>query len=145
MSIKWLGKAENRIVSWRNFRNEMDELPFNQAIKEITRVWKEAPHIVKETFEYTDVTNWPGAWDLLSREYYCPLGQLLGIYYTVQYSNHKRSDIVIERCITTIGDTQYRINMGNQIYIDLDAAKIIHNRPAKDITLQEVITNFIRE
>jgi hypothetical protein len=133
-TIKWLSSPEDKILSWRNFRKELDGLPLQKALNIIATTWKNCPKVQKPIIDILE--EWPDPWELLSQKVYCDASQALGIYYTLQLSSLSDHTITFEICDTSIGDIQNRIKVDNY-YIDLNATKMVNTKPDNNLTVKQ--------
>jgi hypothetical protein len=80
--------AEDRLKSWRDFRNSIEELPIQQALVQTAEFWTSAP-FVPYNLDSRDPTNWPDPWTLIYENLYCDVAKCLGIVYTISLTAHK--------------------------------------------------------
>jgi len=102
--ITWLGTPESRILSIRQFRKQIDKMPFEDAVKLTVDNWSSGPTVHNLKFDISKVEEWPTPWDLFGQSTFCSNSQALGTFYTLLLSEHaKEHDIklaIIEDVIT---------------------------------------------
>jgi len=122
-------KAEDRLRSWREFRNSLDSMTLDHALQAVAEYWSRTPYIPY----YLDPDNlsvWPDPWTLISENYYCDIARCLGIVYTIALTTHKK-DLDIEIRIYNDPVTHYSYNLAwiNQgLYIlNLTDSEVLNN------------------
>lgn len=78
---------EDRLKVWREFRTELDSLPFETALNRVAEFWGRAP-FVPYHLDINDPDNWPDPWTLITENHYCDLAKALGIVYTIALTTH---------------------------------------------------------
>ena len=73
---------DNRLQSWYNLRNQIKNFDLAQKCVEIDKWWQRAP-LVNHYLHPIDLPTWPGPWELLVENTYCPLARGLGMCYTL--------------------------------------------------------------
>lgn len=73
---------ENRLQSWFDLRTIICDLPTDQKCIAIDQWWQKAPLV--NHYLHTDfIHDWPGPWELISDNEYCPYARALGMIYTL--------------------------------------------------------------
>lgn len=151
--ISWIGKPEQRIISWRHFRQHLQTLSLSQAINETCKVWSESPKVNKPTIDESNLSEWPTPWQLLENNIYCDLRQNLGIFYTLKLSKlegiKQLNFCVEEKELHYV----YYIRINNKQLINAQHGKIVNTRQQKSLVNEnKIITlfcsdafNFLRE
>jgi hypothetical protein len=83
----WKLKADERLIRWRDFRNNLGVMSLDDALIETVQLWDTAPF----TPYYLDSEkneDWPDPWTLITDNYYCDIAKALGIIYTICFSEH---------------------------------------------------------
>lgn len=94
--IAWLGKPEERIINIRKFREHINTLSFQEAVKLTIDNWFSAPKLNKNQFDLSNIDDWPTPWNLFGQQTFCINAQTLGVFYTLILSDHiKYHDIKI--------------------------------------------------
>jgi hypothetical protein len=84
----WNQLPSERLRFWHDFRKDISEKPFEDALKDTEHLWSYAPFMAH--YLTTDlIKEWPGPWELIYENYYCNLAKALGIVYTLYLSSHK--------------------------------------------------------
>jgi hypothetical protein len=89
------GKSEDKILSWRNFRQSLSTWP--EDIEKVAKVWAKAPQ-VNNYLTYDDPKKWPDAWTLINEGIYCNISIALGMFYTLYYSNYNQKESMKINC-----------------------------------------------
>lgn len=84
----WTLTPSERLRFWYNFRQQLNQVRLDQAIKETTHLWSYAP-FVKRYLCINDVKTWPTPWELIYENTYCDIAKSLGMLYTLYLCNHK--------------------------------------------------------
>jgi hypothetical protein len=94
--INWQGTGEERLLSWRQFRLAVTDLPKQKAIEQINTAWSFCPFVSKYLSPH-DAAQWPDPWTLISEGKFCNLARGLGMLYTASLSsNFDSSDISLD-------------------------------------------------
>jgi hypothetical protein len=88
--IAWLGKPEARILSIRKFRQFIDTIPYEQAVKLTQKNWNNSPKVKAAQFDLQDVSAWPTPWELFGQSTFCANAQVVGAFYTLLLSDHAK-------------------------------------------------------
>ena len=91
----FLGNSETKILSWRNFRNNLQNWP--DDIEQVAASWAKAP-LVNNYLTYEDTKDWPDAWTLIKDGVFCDISIALGMFYTLYYSNYQQRDSMVIEC-----------------------------------------------
>jgi len=83
----WNLRVNDRLTQWKEFRQQLDRMPFESAIHELNEMWSTAP-IVNHNLEPGELKNWPDPWQLLAENYWCDVAKALGIIYTIYFTSH---------------------------------------------------------
>jgi hypothetical protein len=84
----WTLTPSDRLRFWSNFRQKINEMSFDSALKETVTLWSYAP-IVKNYLTTDDLSNWPDPWQLIYENCYCDLAKALGMLYTLHFCNYR--------------------------------------------------------
>ncbi len=83
----WSLGTDDRLLSWRNFRRELDELDLEPALEKCVHLWSYVPFVNRYLRpEWPD--QWPDPWNLLAENRYCDLAKALGMLYTMYLTRH---------------------------------------------------------
>jgi hypothetical protein len=83
----WNLRINDRLTQWKDFRHQLDRLPFDSAAVELNNMWSTAP-FVNYNLDPSDQNSWPDPWELLAENYWCDVAKALGIVYTIYFTSH---------------------------------------------------------
>ena len=84
---------ESRLQSWFDLRQEIKELNIKNQCVKIDSWWQKCPLV--NHYLHTDFMHeWPGPWELISENNYCPYARALGMVYTLLLSGINTIDLV---------------------------------------------------
>ena len=105
-----------RLRAWYELRTRAESLDTETKCLEIDTWWQQAP-MVNHHLHPTDIQNWPGPWDLLVDNTYCPLARGLGMYYTLLLTGVQALDFVLGKddndedvSLVMVDDAKYILN-----------------------------------
>lgn len=75
---------EQRLALWRSFRDSLETS--NDPIQKTIDFFDKAPLVSLAADPYTQST-WPGPWELIQDNFYCPFVKILAICYTLQLTD----------------------------------------------------------
>lgn len=105
--MMWTFFPSERLRCWQNFRNLLDKLDLESAIKETGHLWSFCPY-QKHYLTVDQIDIWPDPWELLYENTYCDLARALGMLYTLYLTDHK-PDLEIRVYNEPITKTQYNL------------------------------------
>jgi len=107
-------KTEDRLRSWREFRESINSISLAAALQQTVELWNSAPF----TPYYLDNSNpesWPDPWQLLDENIYCDVAKSLGIVYTMLLTEHRTElDIEFRVYRDPKNDYEYNLSWFNQ-------------------------------
>jgi hypothetical protein len=127
------GRAEQKILDWRLFRNQLTEWP--DDIQKVVSQWARAPRS-NIYLAYDDTSKWPDAWTLINDGIYCDISIPLGMFYTLYYSSYEHKDSMRLEC--------YNLREKHQILnlLSLEGGKYMLNyhvdRPVNILSLENL-------
>ena len=96
----WTLKEEERLHEWKEFRQTISNLPFEEAILKTVNLWSFAP-FVNHYLDRCEPTEWPTPWELLQDNKYDDMAKALAMLYTLFLSTHgKEHSFTIERFVS---------------------------------------------
>jgi hypothetical protein len=105
-------KGEDRLRKWKEFRQHIGTLPFEEAIAETVKLWSYAPFI-NHYLDQREVTEWPTPWELVYENKYDDLAKSAAMLYTLFLSEHgKIHTFTLNRLQIS------NLEMYNIVYID---------------------------
>ncbi len=78
----WFTDNQSRLLSWRDWRQQLNQSNNIDALSEIARWWKFVPLVNKVVDPWREET-WPNPWELVGHGEFCSSAQGLGIFYTL--------------------------------------------------------------
>ena len=106
----------HRLTEWRQLRELSSTVSTDQACVAIDRWWQQAPFI-NHHLHWSDESNWPDPWVMLSENLYCPLTRAVGMCYTLFLSNIDSVELVMardeqaeEHYLVLVDDAKYILN-----------------------------------
>jgi hypothetical protein len=84
----WNLRVNDRLAQWKDFRRDLDNLSFDDAVKQVNQFWSTAPW-VNYNLSPDNPKEWPDPWALLAENYWCDVAKALGIVYTIYFTSHK--------------------------------------------------------
>lgn len=89
----------DRILQWRRWRQELDEIDVTAALGLVCMNWMMVPRV--NHYLAPDLPDtWPTPWELINDNHYCDLAVALGMFYSLQLSKHAKDhtfDVTILR------------------------------------------------
>jgi len=74
-------KYENRLLEWRMLRDELEES--EDPLRRCLEFWDDVPEVRIAADPY-DKEKWPGPWEMIEENNFCPFVKILAICYTLQ-------------------------------------------------------------
>jgi len=79
----WFNQSpDNRIPSWRDWRNELEKLSLSEAVNKVAQDWAKVP-TVTHYLAPDRIADWPNPWQLITDNLYCDLSVALGMHYSL--------------------------------------------------------------
>lgn len=92
MTNPFISDGKTRLQNWKLVRQHISQLQDPQEqIHTCVAFWKQAG-FENYYLDWDKCENWPGAWDLLWDNHFCPSGLSLGIAYTLLMSSPENFD-----------------------------------------------------
>lgn len=131
----WLTTYQGRLFSWNDLRDEVSDLPRDQALRRINQWWFETPW-QPYGLHWDDFSSWPDPWQLLGDPQFCPVARALGIAYTI--SLLERDDMDATKIVMT--DTGETLVTVDEFILNWDRDTIINTNPniTRKIQIKEV-------
>jgi hypothetical protein len=83
MSFWNSSSPEDRIIKWREFREEIRDLPKQEQLNRVAAFFANVPVGARSIDFYTPST-WPSPWEILYHKEYCASSISLLIFYTLE-------------------------------------------------------------
>lgn len=118
----WNLRPDERLREWKSFRDQIGQLPLDQACQQVTHLWSYAPYVTYylDPDKSVSTAPWPDPWTLLYENYYCDVAKSLGMLYTLYLSRHKPQDIKLDIYLDTSDRQIYNL-------VSLEQGKYILN------------------
>lgn len=79
----WYQKPiDDRIISWRAWRNDLENLSIENIVKCVAKTWATVPTVL-HYLSPDQPDHWPNPWQLITDNIYCDLSICLGMYYSL--------------------------------------------------------------
>jgi hypothetical protein len=78
----WYGTTSEKILAWRELRQELTDKTVEEIINHINTWWTFSPW-VKKTLDPYRPDTWPNPWDMINRGEFCRSAIALGQAYTL--------------------------------------------------------------
>lgn len=88
----WTDGPEERLLSWRKFREHISKLSKEEAILETARFWSQAP-ISNQYLAADLIADWPDPWQLIHYNQYDDISITLGMVYTLTLADERFNDV----------------------------------------------------
>lgn len=84
---------ETRLLNWSDLRNHIKTQSLQDQCVAIDKFWQQVP--IQNHYLHPDfVDQWPGPWDLIYENLYCPYARSLGMIYTLLLTGTKNIELV---------------------------------------------------
>ena len=83
----WSELPNERLRSWKKFREELKELSKEDALDRTAKLWGTVP-LENRTIDPYDSSRWLTPWEMIYDNHFCSYSRALGIYYTLLYQYH---------------------------------------------------------
>lgn len=81
-STVWYGTTTEKILAWRELRQDLFNKTLDQIIEQVNHWWTFSPW-VKKTIDPYKPESWPTPWDMINRGEFCRSAISLGQAYTL--------------------------------------------------------------
>jgi len=86
----WFNESpDNRILSWRAWRDELEEKSLDEVAEIVAADWAKVPTVM-HYLAPDQISDWPNPWQLITDSLYCNLSIALGMYYSLALLDHPR-------------------------------------------------------
>ena len=123
----WTLRSEDRLKEWKDFRQKISDLSFEEALNETVKLWGSAPFVI-HYLDRIELKDWPTPWELLTDNKYDDLAKSLGMLYTLFLSDHGRQH--------TFSIIRVQENTELEYYnlVEIDSGKYILNYSFNEVT-----------
>jgi hypothetical protein len=74
--------TDDRIISWRKWRNDLEDLNKEDMLNHVAETWARVPTVL-HYLSPDHPNDWSNPWQLITDNVYCDLGICLGMYYSL--------------------------------------------------------------
>ena len=86
----WFNESpDNRILSWRAWRDELEEKSLDEVAEIVAADWAKVPTVM-HYLAPDQISDWPNPWQLITDSLYCNLSIALGMYYSLALLDQPR-------------------------------------------------------
>lgn len=133
-----------RLRSWYDLRATVEKTDTLTKCVEIDKWWQQAP-LVSHYLHPLDIQQWPGPWELLVDNTFCPIARGLGMVYTLALVGINTLDFVLgkydndEVALVMVDDAKYVLNYHPNTVISNTLRDFkIDNRLAVDLLIKNI-------
>jgi hypothetical protein len=116
-----------KIVRWRSLRGELAGMDFKQVAEEVAKFWARVPYSAAQISIYTP-SEWPGPWEILSKNSICCNMISLMIYHTIKLA---RPDMAVEIKVVFENGHDFLVVMAEGYILNYQMGFIIHQDELK--------------
>lgn len=93
----WFEKPiDDRIIAWRSWRNDLENLSTEDALKNVAESWSRVPTVL-HYLSPDQPSHWPNPWELVTDNIYCDLSICLGMFYSLALiESHEIQDLTLQ-------------------------------------------------
>ena len=124
---------EQRIFDWRTFRNQLQDLSFDQQLEKVAKYFFDCP-IGKSRIDCYEPNSWPTPWEILSDRDYCVNSISILMYDTLNIINID-STKNLKLCLVQEGSEIFLVLVANNNSILNYEAGKVSTWPAENLTL----------
>jgi hypothetical protein len=85
-----------RLQSWYSLRGQLKNLTLSEQCILVDNWWQKAP-LVTHYLHQSEISTWPGPWELLVENTYCTLARGLGMCYTLYLTGITNLEMVLAK------------------------------------------------
>jgi len=116
--------AEERLIFWRDFREQLQQYSIEEQHSRTLNLWKSAP--LSNQFLSPDlIEEWPDPWELITNNYYDEIAVSLGIYYTLVLETGSL-DYIIQCVEGTCGLTTFVLHLPSKTTLNYDWGEAVN-------------------
>lgn len=129
----WNLRSEDRLREWKNFRQQINSLSFDEALVKTATLWSSAPFVL-HYLDRMETKDWPSPWELLNENKYDDMAKALGMLYTLFLSDHGKNHTF--SIMTAASSSSFEVY--NLVLID-QGKYVLNFVPNKVINIQPLI------
>jgi hypothetical protein len=137
---------DRRIISWRDWRNNLSNLEPNSIVEQVCKDWSRVPTVL-HYLAPDQLNDWPNPWELVYNNIYCDLAICLGMTYTFCLMDHDEfNDVELQiyrtdngwSNLSSINQGKYVLNyhygrVVNSQYVSKDKMKLAYSYSKIDL------------
>ena len=105
---------DTRLQSWYSLRSQLQNLTLSEQCILVDNWWQKAP-LVTHYLHQSEISAWPGPWELLVENTYCTIARALGMCYTLLLIGITDIELVLAK--NNMGDDVVLVLVDNAKYI----------------------------
>lgn len=117
---------DSRLQHWYDLRQKLQHADTATKCIEIDKWWQSAP-LVNYYLHPHEIDTWPGPWELLNDNEYCPLARGLGMIYTLLLTGVTDVDFCIGKddndedvALVTVDNAKYVLNYWPDMVVNIN-------------------------
>ena len=117
---------DSRLQNWYDLRQKLQNADTATKCIEIDNWWQSAP-LVNHYLHPHELDTWPGPWELINDNEYCPLARGLGIIYTLLLTGITDVDFCIGKddndedvALVTVDNAKYVLNYWPNMVVNIN-------------------------
>lgn len=129
---------KERLLSWRELRNLIQQNPQEIGLDELVRWWAKAP-ICRYSIDAYDCSEWPTPWELLNEGMFCTSGVAYMMAMTLIHAGYDPSRIILP-FIRGEDDERLVVLLDKTIVLNYSYGEVFEwDEIRKDFTVQHTI------
>lgn len=117
---------DSRLQNWYDLRQKLQNADTATKCIEIDKWWQSAP-LVNHYLHPHELDTWPGPWELINDNEYCPLARGLGMIYTLLLTGVTDVDFCIGKddndedvALVTVDNAKYVLNYWPDMVVNIN-------------------------
>lgn len=133
---------ETRLTNWSELRNQLKNCSIQEQCIAVDNFWQQVP--IQNHYLHPDFADqWPGPWDLIYENLYCPYGRALGMIYTLLLLGTKNIELVeaiddnaVDVVLVLVDNAKYILNYWPDMVLNTSLENF---KVKKNIDISEII------
>jgi hypothetical protein len=117
---------DSRLQNWYDLRQKLQNADTATKCIEIDKWWQSAP-LVNHYLHPHELDTWPGPWELINDNEYCPLARGLGMIYTLLLTGVTDVDFCVGKddnnedvALVTVDNAKYVLNYWPDMVVNIN-------------------------
>jgi hypothetical protein len=117
---------DSRLQNWYDLRQKLQNADTATKCIEIDNWWQSAP-LVNHYLHPHELDTWPGPWELINDNEYCPLARGLGMIYTLLLTGITDVDFCVGKddndedvALVTVDNAKYVLNYWPNMVVNIN-------------------------